>query len=84
MTNGIALLPCPLCGTPPNGPTRISGGFGPDWLIVCPACLLKLERYGKTNGPDDPVRAQMIEAWNRRAGTAVSADFTAVPNLERN
>lgn len=84
MTNGIALLPCPCCGTPPQGPTRMSSRLGPDWLINCPACLLKLERYAETKGPDDPVRAEMVEAWNKRAGAAASADFPAVPNLERN
>ena len=50
MTNGIALLPCPCCGTPPQGPTRMSSRLGPDWLINCPACLLKLERYAETGG----------------------------------
>lgn len=61
----IFLLPCPMCGTPPDGPTRMRG-FGADWLIRCPDCQVKLERFAETNGPDDPVPAQMIEAWNRR------------------
>lgn len=70
MIDGIALLPCPLCATPPKGPTHVSGPIGPDWMIVCPACNLRLERFGETRAPDDPAREQMIETWNRRAGSA--------------
>lgn len=62
----VFLLPCPMCGTPPEGPTRMRGGFGPDWLIRCPTCQVKLELFAETNGLDDPVRAQMVETWNRR------------------
>lgn len=83
MTNGIALLPCPCCGTPPKGPTRMSSRIGADWLIVCPACLLKLERYSETDAADDPARAQIVEAWNRRASPAASAEFSAVQINER-
>ncbi len=75
----VFLLPCPLCGTPPEGPTRMSGRFSPDWLVACPACHLKLERYAKTDAPDDPARAQIVEAWNLRAGSA-PAQATAQPD----
>lgn len=77
MISGIALLPCPLCATPPKGPTRMSGPVGPDWMIVCPACGLKLERYAVTRAPDDPARAQIIEAWNLRAG-----EIAGIPDIE--
>lgn len=74
----VFVLPCPLCGTPPNGPIRMRGRMGPDWRIVCPACHVKLERYAETDAPDDPVRAQIVEDWNRRAGPAVGADASVI------
>lgn len=64
----VFLLPCPLCGAPAEGPIRQSGRFSPDWLIACPACRVKLERYSMTDALDDPVRAEIVEDWNRRAG----------------
>lgn len=73
----VFLLPCPLCGTPPAGPSRMRGRFGPDLQIVCPACHLKLDRFDDPGAPDDTA-AQIVEAWNRRAGPAAGADASAV------
>lgn len=67
-----------MCGTAPNGPIRMRGRLVPDWGIVCPACHVKIERYADTDAPDDPARAQIIEAWNRRTGPAVGADASAI------
>lgn len=44
----------------------MSGRFGPDWLIQCPACMLKIERFAEPGDDGDPVPDQMIDAWNRR------------------
>lgn len=74
----VFLLPCPMCGTAPNGLTRMSGGYGPDLRIGCPACLLKIERFEDSGAPDDSA-AQIVEAWNRRAGSATE-QATAQPD----
>lgn len=72
----IFILPCPLCGTAPKGPTRMGSRLGPDWLIVCPSCLLKLERFDDSSPHD--AAAQIIEAWNRRTGPTLGADVSAI------
>lgn len=64
---GLTLLPCPLCAAPPRGPQRMTSRIGPDWMIACTSCGLRLERYIAKNGPDDSMGREIAEAWNRRA-----------------
>lgn len=64
---GLTLLPCPLCAAPPRGPQRMSSRIGPDLLIVCTGCGLRLERFIAKNETVDSVGMEIVEAWNRRA-----------------